>query len=488
MIYCIKVKCKRYSGKVGEPAIRDLYGVVVSQNANKGFLVTNSSFSQQAQNFAEGKNIELIDGNILNSLIKKHLPDDIIENFIPIHGKDTENGITKNVSLKNVIASDEFKNSISPLSIGLGESSKGEKIIIDMQKLPHLLISGATGTGKSVCLHSIITSIISKATPEEVKLVLVDLKHIEMNIYNGIPHLLCPIINKIENAKQIFEYLVKEILNRYEIILKANTRNIDEYNAQSVNKMFKIIVIIDELADLIMASKKEIETLICRLAQMGAFGLHVIISTQYSTTNVITNLLKAHIPSRIAFAVSSKTDSRVIIDKNGAERLSEKGDMLYAPLGKEQIRVQGCYISTEEINSIVNETINKHGQAKFDDQLLNLMKSKARKEIDNQRNRYYIDPSDMEDIIKYNIAIWNEVNKNSNIVVPMSDSILYHMKRQIVKLQKLPIKGEKKLYTDCAAKHIYHLQKEGFLSEYKVGVGFEVLMSIEDFEKRLNNR
>ena len=277
------------------------------------------------------------------------------------------------VHFREVLESEEFQNSQSKLSLALGKDITGNPIIGDLTKMPHLLIAGATGSGKSVCINTIIASIVFKAKPDEVKLLLIDPKMVELTNYNGIPHLISPVVTDPQKAAGALKWIVTEMETRYELFASAGVRDIVRYNYIVEEKKEKeeeeakslpyVVVIIDELADLMMVAASEVEEAICRLAQMArAAGIHLIVATQRPSVDVITGLIKANIPSRIAFAVSSQIDSRTILDTSGAEKLLGRGDMLYHPIGiNKPLRVQGCYLSDKEVKSIVDYL---KGQAK----------------------------------------------------------------------------------------------------------------------------
>ena len=248
----------------------------------------------------------------------------------------------------------------SKLTACLGMDVSGAPVYLDIAKMPHLLIAGATGQGKSVCINSLIVSLLYKARPDEVKLILIDPKKVELNIYNGIPHLLVPVVFEPKKAAGSLHWAVQEMERRFELIEAQNVRNIAQYNAAVADdphkeKLPQIVIIIDELADLMMSAPDDVETSICRLAQKArAAGMHLIIGTQRPSVDVITGLIKANIPSRIAFTVSSQIDSRTIIDAQGAEKLIGRGDMLFAPVGSSKpTRVQGSFVSETEIDEVV---------------------------------------------------------------------------------------------------------------------------------------
>lgn len=267
------------------------------------------------------------------------------------------------VRLRDILSSREFSRTKGKVSLALGMGIDGSPIIADLSQMPHLLVAGATGSGKSVCINTIIASILYKATPDEVKLLLVDPKKVELSSYQGLPHLFSPVVSDPKKASSVLKLVVDEMESRYELFSDSGTRGISSYNkkVEPAEKLPYIVVIIDELSDLMMVSANEVEDNICRLAQMArAAGIHLVIATQRPSVDVITGLIKANIPSRISFAVSSQTDSRTILDMGGAEKLLGKGDMLFAPAGTQKPkRVQGAFVDNEEINAIVGFVKNQ---------------------------------------------------------------------------------------------------------------------------------
>ena len=279
----------------------------------------------------------------------------------PIPGKsaigiEVPNETPLMVGLREVFESEEFKKFDSPLAMALGKDISGKPVIGDIGKMPHLLIAGSTGSGKSVCVNTLISSILYKAKPDEVKLLLIDPKVVELANYNGIPHLLIPVVTDPKKAANALNWAVVEMNKRYKLFAEAGVKDISSYNEKAEEKLPKIVIIIDELADLMMASANDVEDYICRLAQMArAAGMHLIVATQRPSVDVITGVIKANIPSRIAFAVSSQTDSRTILDMGGAEKLLGKGDMLFYPLGASKpVRLQGAFISENESQNIID--------------------------------------------------------------------------------------------------------------------------------------
>ena len=292
----------------------------------------------------------------------------------PIPGKaavgiEVENDKINVVTLRDVIESKEFKSAKSKISFAVGKDIAGNAIVGDLKSMPHLLIAGSTGSGKSVCVNSIILSILYKAKPEEVKLVLIDPKVVELGNYNGIPHLLIPVVTEPAKAAAALNWAVVEMDDRYRKFAEVEVRDLESYNDyvranQEPDLVLpQVVIIIDELADLMMAAPSQVEESICRLAQKArAAGMHLIVATQRPSVDVVTGLIKANVPSRIAFAVSSQIDSRVILDKTGAEKLVGKGDMLYNPLGMGQpIRVQGTFVSDGEVHKVL-EHVKSQGE------------------------------------------------------------------------------------------------------------------------------
>ncbi len=296
-------------------------------------------------------------------------------------GIEIPNKSRQSVTLREVIDQQQYKEAKSKLTVALGKDITGEFVYSDLVKMPHLLIAGTTGSGKSVCLNSMIVSILYNATPDEVKLLMIDPKQVEFTIYNGIPHLLVPVVSDPRKASGALAWAVTEMLTRYKTFSENSVRDIAGYNSicesQGKKKMPQIVIFIDELSDLMMAAPNEVEDSICRLAQMArAAGMHLVIATQRPSVDVITGIIKANIPSRISLSVSSQVDSRTIIDSVGAEKLLGNGDMLYYPVGiPKPIRVQGCYLSDKEVENVVTFIKNQE-QTVYDDNVM--------KEIDRQ--------------------------------------------------------------------------------------------------------
>ena len=306
----------------------------------------------------------------------------------PIPGKaavgiEVPNKENSAVMLRDLLESPEFQNSPSKISFAVGKDIGGKTVVADIAKMPHVLIAGATGSGKSVCINTLIMSVLYKADPDEVKLIMIDPKVVELSVYNGIPHLLIPVVTDPKKAAGALNWAVGEMSRRYQAFAKYNVRDMKGYNekikslgvqteeGEKLDPMPQIIIIVDELADLMMVAPGDVEEAICRLAQLArAAGIHLVLATQRPSVNVITGLIKANMPSRIAFSVSSGVDSRTIIDMNGAEKLLGKGDMLFYPSGyPKPVRVQGSFVSDKEVQKVVDYLIDKNGSTAYSNEL-----------------------------------------------------------------------------------------------------------------------
>jgi S-DNA-T family DNA segregation ATPase FtsK/SpoIIIE len=340
----------------------------------------------------------------------------------PIPGKnavgiEVPNQKRINVYLKEILQSNEFKNSKFKLLIALGIDIGGKPIIADLIELPHLLIAGATGSGKSVCINNIILSIIYNLSPEKVKFIMIDPKRVELNIFNGIPHLLIPIITDTNQAIKVLNWVISEMEKRFKIFAEAGVRNLEGYNEYArnlkndINALPYIIIIIDELADLMLSSPVKAEEVLCRLAQMTrATGIHLIIATQRPSVDIITGSIKINFPSRIAFAVSTQVDSRTILDVNGAEKLLGNGDMLFSPVGvSKPIRAQGAFVTEKEIKNIVSYLLREYGQSpEYEQEVL---------EFKNNKNLFIETEEEEEDeLFNEAISIINN-NKQASISI-----------------------------------------------------------------------
>ena len=306
-----------------------------------------------------------------------------IPDKISVVGIEVPNKVVNTVYAREVIDSAAFQSSKSKLSFAVGKDISGNCIVGDISKLPHMLIAGTTGSGKSVCMNTLIISLLYKAKPEEVRLIMVDPKMVELGVYNGIPHLLIPVVTDPKKAAGALQWTVTEMMRRYRLMSEAGVRDLESYNKVIANdpdqqKLAQVVVVIDELADLMLVAAKEVEESICRIAQMGrASGIHLVIATQRPSADVITGLMKANIPSRIAFAVSSAMESRIILDAPGAEKLVGKGDMLFAPLGQgKPKRVQGCFITDEEVQAVV-AAIKAQTQTDYSQEIMEQIEKRA---------------------------------------------------------------------------------------------------------------
>jgi S-DNA-T family DNA segregation ATPase FtsK/SpoIIIE len=362
------------------------------------------------------------------------------------------------VTMREVMESSAFRDSAAKLSVTLGRDISGQPIVANLARMPHLLVAGATGSGKSVCINGIITSILYKAKPDEVKFLMIDPKMVELNMYNGIPHLLAPVVTDPRRASLALKKVVLEMEKRYEAFSKTGTRNIEGYNnllanGQPGNPMPPlplIVVIVDELADLMMVAANDVEDSITRLAQMArAAGIHLIIATQRPSVDVITGVIKANIPSRIAFGVSSMVDSRTILDMGGAEKLLGRGDMLYLPVGASKpIRVQGAYLSDEEVESVVH-FVSKQEEAQYQVEMV--------PELEEQDNSK---PQDAEDEL-FSQAV--------QIVVEAKQASVSLLQRRM------------RIGYTRAARLIDSMEAKGIVGPYEGSKPREVLLSIEQF-------
>ncbi len=319
----------------------------------------------------------------------------------PIPGKaavgvEVPNDRIETVSLRNVLECQDARKHASRIAVGLGKDNSGRYIIADIAKMPHVLIAGQTGSGKSVCINSIIVSILFRATPDEVKLILIDPKVVELSVYNGIPHLIAPVVTDPKKASSALEWAVVEMTSRYKKFAERGVRDIKGYNKalqEGEKPMPHMVIIIDELADLMMVCPGEVEDSICRLAQLArAAGMHLVIATQRPSVNVITGIIKANIPTRIAFLVASQVDSRTIIDHGGAEKLLGHGDMLYVPSGiQKPMRVQGSWVSDEEVHAVV-EYIKERHESAYDEDVLEHINNATVPDAEKEKNVEDYDP------------------------------------------------------------------------------------------------
>lgn len=377
----------------------------------------------------------------------------------PIPGKsaigiEVPNTEVSIVTVREVMESASFHESQAKLSIVLGRDISGQPMVANLARMPHLLVAGATGSGKSVCINAIIVSILYKAKPDEVKFLMIDPKMVELNIYNGIPHLLAPVVTDPRRASLALKKVVVEMEKRYEMFSKSGSRNIEGYNNMCVEKGMDplpfIVVIVDELADLMMVAAHDVEDAICRLAQMArAAGIHLIIATQRPSVDVITGVIKANIPSRIAFGVSSQVDSRTILDGVGAEKLLGRGDMLYLPVGESKpIRVQGAFLSDPEVESVV-QYARSQGQAQYQEDLV--------PEVEEQ--------IEMED-------------PNMDELFDQAAQIVLEAKQASVSL----LQRRLRIGYTRAARLIDYMEASGVIGPYEGSKPREVLMTFEQFQ------
>lgn len=389
------------------------------QNFGVRVHVTNASCGPSVTRYElqpeQGVKVSKIVG--LSDDIKLNLAAADIRIEAPIPGKaavgiEVPNQENVAVMLRDLLESNEFKQSKASIPFAVGKDISGKVMVADIARMPHLLVAGATGSGKSVCINTLIMSILYHADPDEVKLIMVDPKVVELSVYNGIPHLLIPVVTDPKKAAGALNWAVAEMTKRYQLFAEYNVRDLKGYNEKVEQlgeqeglpkKLPKIIIIVDELADLMMVAPGEVEGAICRLAQLArAAGLHLIIATQRPSVNVITGLIKANMPSRIAFSVSSGVDSRTIIDMNGAEKLLGKGDMLFYPSGyPKPVRVQGSFVSDKEVQKVVDYLIEKNGNVSYSEEIEEHVNSDipvpipgasgAASESGNDRDAYFAD-------------------------------------------------------------------------------------------------
>ena len=359
---------------------------------------------------AEGVRVSKI-ANLADD-IALNLAEESIRIEAPIPGKqavgiEIPNKENEIVHLRDIIETEKFIEHKSKLAFALGKDVAGEEVVTDIAKMPHVLIAGSTGSGKSVCINTLITSIIYKAKPNEVKLLMVDPKVVELSVYNGIPHLLIPVVTDPKRAAGALAWAVQEMVNRYSLFASKGVRDVKGYNDAiekegGTGKLPQIVIIIDELADLMMVAAKDVEDAICRLAQMArAAGMHLVIATQRPSVDVITGIIKANIPSRIAFAVSSQVDSRTILDMVGAEKLLGKGDMLFYPSGASKpTRVQGAFVSDKEVEKIVDYLKSNGGEATYNEDIIESIEkaNSTDKELEQMEDDDDTDPLLMEAI------------------------------------------------------------------------------------------
>ncbi len=388
----------------------------------------------------------------------------------PAIGIEVPNAKKDMVSLREILESPQFRDAESKLAFAVGKDIAGNVIIGDIAKMPHMIIAGTTGSGKSVCTNSIIMSILYHAKPTEVKLILIDPKIVEFRVYDGIPHLLIPVVTDPKKAAGALNWAVQEMLSRYSTFADTGVRDLNDYNRlcqerEDLEPMPQIVIAIDELADLMMASSKEVEDSICRLAQMArAAGMHLIISTQRPTADVVTGLIKANIPSRIALYVKEAISSRIILDTGGAEKLLGNGDMLYLPNGQlKPVRVQGCYVSTQEIERVVG-FVKKESVSEYDESIIQAVEQIAT--ANNPEN----DSAPAEDV---------QDNGDAELIEKAIEVVVYAGQASTSNLQR-----RLKLGYARAARIMDELEEMGIIGPYEGAKPRRVLLSKMQYEER----
>jgi len=382
-------------------------------------------------------------------------------------GIEVPNKLISTVCLRDIIDSPKFSKAKSDLTFAIGKDIGGEPVVGNISKLPHLLIAGTTGSGKSVCMNSLIISLLYKSNPEDVKLIMIDPKMVEMGVYNGIPHLYIPVVTDPKKAAGALQWAVTEMLKRYRLFSEIGVRSLEAYNQHlEVNgqpKMPNVVVVIDELADLMLVASKDVEESICRVAQMGrAAGMHLVIATQRPSADVITGLMKANIPSRIAFAVSSGLESRIILDNVGAEKLIGMGDMLYAPLGcGKPLRVQGAFVSDEERDSIVS-FIKEQGKPEYSQDIMAQIEKAAEEKNGNGKKSDNEEPTEKGDF---------------DDLLPQAVDVIFDTKQASVSM----LQRRLKLGYARAARIIDQMEEMGILGPFEGSKPRQVLITREQW-------
>ena len=394
-----------------------------------------------------------------------------IPDRISVVGIEVPNRAVTTVSLREVIDSKEFHNAKSKSSFAVGKDIGGSCIVGNIARLPHMLIAGTTGSGKSVCMNSIIISLLYKASPDDVKLIMVDPKMVELGIYNGIPHLLIPVVTDPKKAAGSLQWAVTEMLRRYKAMSDAGVRDLESYNSiihsadENGKKLPQVVVIIDELADLMLVAAKEVEESICRIAQMGrAAGIHLIIATQRPSADVITGLMKANIPSRIAFSVASAMESRIILDTQGAEKLVGKGDMLYAPIGNgKPKRVQGCFVTDGEVEAVATY-VKTNFVTEYDQQVMDEIEKKAVQTGNSKSTETDPEPSNDE--------------MYSDEMLPAAVDVILETKQASVSM----LQRRLKLGYARAARIVDEMEEKGIVGPFQGSKPREILITAEQWE------
>jgi len=394
-----------------------------------------------------------------------------IPDMIATVGIEVPNKIVSTVYLRSIIESPSFRDASSKLTFAIGEDIGGASICGNIAKLPHLLIAGTTGSGKSVCMNSLILSLLYKATPEEVRFIMIDPKMVELGIYNGIPHLYIPVVTDPKKAAGALQWAVVEMLKRYRLFSEEGVRDLQGYNAIRKRKgesvLPQVVVVIDELADLMMVASREVEESICRVAQMGrASGMHLVIATQRPSADVITGLMKANIPSRIAFAVSSAMESRIIMDQSGAEKLVGSGDMLYKPLGVgKPKRVQGAFVSDEEREEIVN-FVKRYSEADYDDDIIAAVEKAAEAKSSGESSGKSAENDHAE-------------KSQYDEMLPQAADVIFETKQASVSM----LQRRLKLGYSRAARIVDQLEEIGILGPYEGSKPRQILITKEQWQE-----
>ena len=395
---------------------------------------------------------------------------------ISVVGIEVPNRAVTAVSLREVIDSNEFGNAKSKSSFAVGKDIGGSCIVGNIAKLPHMLIAGTTGSGKSVCMNSIIISLLYKASPEDVKLIMIDPKMVELGIYNAIPHLLIPVVTDPKKAAGSLQWAVTEMMRRYKSMSDAGVRDLESYNsimeAEGCDKLPQVVCIIDELADLMLVAAKEVEESICRIAQMGrAAGIHLIIATQRPSADVITGLMKANIPSRIAFAVASAMESRIILDTMGAEKLVGKGDMLYSPIGSgKPLRVQGCFVTDEEVEAVTS-FVKENFNANYDDAVMKDIEKKAA-QTGSSKPATASDPEP------------NDAELDGDEMLPAAVDVILETNQASVSM----LQRRLKLGYARAARIVDEMEEKGIVGPFQGSKPREILITKEQWEAMKNGQ
>ena len=392
---------------------------------------------------------------------------------ISVVGIEVPNRAVTTVSLREVIDSQDFHKAKSLSSFAVGKDIGGNCIVGNIARLPHMLIAGTTGSGKSVCMNSIIISLLYKASPDDVKLIMVDPKMVELGVYNGIPHLLIPVVTDPKKAAGSLQWAVAEMMRRYKAMSDAGVRDLESYNSiiesqeMDGQKLPQVVVIIDELADLMLVAAKEVEESICRIAQMGrAAGIHLIIATQRPSADVITGLMKANIPSRIAFAVASAMESRIILDTQGAEKLVGRGDMLYAPIGNgKPKRVQGCFVSDSEVEAVANYVKSKF-TTEYDQNIMEEIDRKAAQTGSKTAAATAADPDPSSDEL------------DGDEMLPQAVDVILETKQASVSM----LQRRLKLGYARAARIVDEMEEKGIVGPFQGSKPREILITKEQWE------